>query len=114
MMKHAYVALCLFQWPNKNDLVFNHKVWSLTVVIRMTTLLLNEWNNPLISTIMQAALDTRQHNSCRHFVDVSFHFIPRSTNMLAHALARETTSQSGPSTWFSTYPACIQHLTIRH
>ncbi|XP_031105516.1 uncharacterized protein LOC116010303 [Ipomoea triloba] len=46
----------------------------------------------------------------RHFVYVSFQFVPRSANTLAHALARATTS--GPSTWFTTYPTCIQHLLI--
>ncbi|XP_031103207.1 uncharacterized protein LOC116006850 [Ipomoea triloba] len=52
------------------------------------------------------------HNLKRHFDTVSFVFIPRSANKLAHALARAAISQSGPHCWFSNYPTCIQHLVI--
>lgn len=47
----------------------------------------------------------------RLFVEISFHFVSRSANTLAHALARAAASQSGPRSWFSTIPDCIQHLS---
>ncbi|XP_031095097.1 uncharacterized protein LOC115999383 [Ipomoea triloba] len=50
----------------------------------------------------------------RLFVEISFHFVSRSANTLAHALARAAASQSGPRSWFFTIPDCIQHLILSY
>ncbi|XP_019191686.1 PREDICTED: uncharacterized protein LOC109186207 [Ipomoea nil] len=44
----------------------------------------------------------------RQFDYVSFRFIYRSANKIAHVLARDASSLSGPRSWFSDYPLCIQ------
>ncbi|XP_031101785.1 uncharacterized protein LOC116005682 [Ipomoea triloba] len=48
----------------------------------------------------------------RYFVDVSFHFVSRSSNTLAHALARATASRTGSRTWFFAIPDCIQRFLL--
>lgn len=46
----------------------------------------------------------------RHFELVSFKFISRSVNKLAHEVARAACSQTGPFTCISCVPFCIEHL----
>ncbi|XP_019155028.1 PREDICTED: uncharacterized protein LOC109151883 [Ipomoea nil] len=46
----------------------------------------------------------------RHFDLVSFHYVSRSVNRFAHALARATRSQTGSSCWLISFPSCIEHL----
>lgn len=46
-----------------------------------------------------------------HFDLVFIHYVSRSANkLLAHALAREAISQSGPMIWFNSVPSRFQHL----
>ncbi|XP_019181376.1 PREDICTED: uncharacterized protein LOC109176397 [Ipomoea nil] len=49
-------------------------------------------------------------NDQRHFEVVSFKYFPQSVNKAAHALARATRSQTGPSVWLFSIPSCIEHL----
>ncbi|XP_019169469.1 PREDICTED: uncharacterized protein LOC109165240 [Ipomoea nil] len=46
----------------------------------------------------------------RHFEVVSFSYISRSVNKLAHALARDARSHTGVSSWSISIPSCIAHL----
>ncbi|XP_031097101.1 uncharacterized protein LOC116001361 [Ipomoea triloba] len=75
----------------------------------------------LVCNLLKSSLPNNSYVGCivrdcvslkRYFVDVSFHYIARSANTLAHVLARATASQSGPGVWFSSFPNCIQHLLL--
>ncbi|XP_031120454.1 uncharacterized protein LOC116023592 [Ipomoea triloba] len=70
----------------------------------------------LVCNLLKSSLPNNSYVGCivrdcvslkRYFVDVSFHYIARSVNTLAHVLARATASQSGPGVWFSSFPDCI-------
>ncbi|XP_019150693.1 PREDICTED: uncharacterized protein LOC109147547 [Ipomoea nil] len=53
-------------------------------------------------------------NDCRelkrHFDMVSFCYVSRSVNRLAHTLARAARSDTDPHCWISTFPSCIASL----